>query len=113
MIPNSTVVTAVLGGGRFTALSPDFDECQRRLAFTVEGILLARSGVRALPAMSAWTRTPGGSSRDANNPEKVNDQDFIDPEPGKAISCWIFDLGRNLRWVSANIDRDTVAVDAS
>ncbi|MHB8290200.1 MAG: hypothetical protein ACYDEY_13395 [Acidimicrobiales bacterium] len=43
--------------------------------------------MRAVPAMSAWTRTPGGSSRDANNPEKVNDQGFIDPEPGKAISA--------------------------
>ena len=36
-----------------------------------------------------------------------NVHDFLDPEKGKAIPYGVYDLGRNVGWVSVGIDHDT------
>jgi hypothetical protein len=43
------------------------------------------------------------------DPVKVNDHDFPDPELGKAIPYGIYDVGRNLGWVSVGCDHDTAS----
>lgn len=40
-------------------------------------------------------------------PERVNVHDFLDPKKGKAIPYGVYDLGRNVGWVSVGIDHDT------
>lgn len=40
-------------------------------------------------------------------PEKVHVHDFPDPHLGKAIPYGIYDVGRNLGWVTVGCDRDT------
>ena len=40
---------------------------------------------------------------------KVKVHDFLDPEKGKAIPYGVYDLGRNLGWVSVGVDHDTAA----
>jgi hypothetical protein len=45
----------------------------------------------------------------AGEPEQVNVHDFPDPTLGKAISCGVYDLGRNAGWVGVGVDHDTAA----
>jgi len=47
--------------------------------------------------------------RPQGNPEKVKVHDFLDPAKGKAIPYGVYDLGRNLGWVSVGVDHDTAA----
>ena len=47
--------------------------------------------------------------RPQGNPERVRVHDFLDPEQGKAIPYGVYDLGRNLGWVSVGVDHDTAA----
>src|SRR5262245_5953234 len=42
-------------------------------------------------------------------PEPVNVHDFPDPQLGKAIPYGIYDVGRNLGWVSVGCDHDTAS----
>jgi len=42
-------------------------------------------------------------------PEKVNVHDFPDPQLGKAIPYGIYDVGRNLGWVTVGCDHDTAS----
>jgi hypothetical protein len=43
----------------------------------------------------------------AGQPELVNVHDFPDPERGKAIPYGVYDVGRNIGWVSVGQDHDT------
>lgn len=40
-------------------------------------------------------------------PERVNVHDFLDPKKGKAIPYGVYELGRNVGWVSVGVDHDT------
>jgi len=54
-------------------------------------------------------KNAGRAWRPKGNPEKVKVHDFLDPEQGKAIPYGVYDLGRNLGWVSVGVDHDTAA----
>lgn len=54
-------------------------------------------------------KNAGRAWRPQGNPEKVKVHDFLDPEKGKAIPYGVYDLGRNLGWVSVGVDHDTAA----
>ena len=45
-------------------------------------------------------KNAGRAWRPQGKPEKVKVHDFLDPEQGKAIPYGVYDLGRNLGWVS-------------
>ena len=49
----------------------------------------------------------GRQWRPKGNPERVNVHDFLDKEKGKAIPYGVYELGRNVGWVSVGIDHDT------
>jgi hypothetical protein len=49
----------------------------------------------------------GRQWRPKGNPECVNVHDFLDKEKGKAIPYGVYELGRNVGWVSVGIDHDT------
>jgi len=51
----------------------------------------------------------GRQWRPRGKPELVRVHDFIDRKKGKAIPYGVYDLGRNLGWVSVGIDHDTSA----
>lgn len=54
-------------------------------------------------------RNAGQTWRPKGNPEKVDVHDFLDPEKGKAIPYGVYDIRRNLGWVSVGVDHDTSA----
>jgi hypothetical protein len=71
-----------------------------------------------LPAISVDTKkkeligdfkNAGREWRPAGKPQEVRVHDFIDKKLGKAIPYGIYDLGKNLGWVSVGIDHDTAA----
>ena len=73
---------------------------------------------RRQPAISVDTKkkelvgrfkNAGRTWRVQGNPEKVKVHDFLEPEKGKAIPYGVYDLGRNLGWVSVGVDHDTAA----
>jgi hypothetical protein len=49
----------------------------------------------------------GRQWRPKGNPERVNVHDFLDKKKGKAIPYGVYELGRNVGWVSVGIDHDT------
>jgi len=51
----------------------------------------------------------GREWRPQGKPEDVRVHDFLDPALGKAIPYGVYDLARNLGWVSVGIDHDTAA----
>jgi len=73
---------------------------------------------RGQPAISVDTKkkelvgrfkSAGQAWRPRGNPERVKVHDFLDPEKGKAIPYGVYDLGRNLGWVSVGVDHDTAS----
>jgi hypothetical protein len=54
-------------------------------------------------------KNAGRAWRPQGKPEKVRVHDFLDREKGKAIPYGVYDLGRNLGWVSVGVDHDTAA----
>ena len=73
---------------------------------------------RGQPAISVDTKkkelvgrfkNAGQTWRPKNNPEKVKVHDFLEPDKGKAIPYGVYDLRRNLGWVSVGVDHDTAA----
>jgi len=71
---------------------------------------------RGQPAISVDTKkkelvglfkNAGRTWRPQGNPERVKVHDFLEPEKGKAIPYGVYDLGRNLGWVSVGVDHDT------
>ena len=52
-------------------------------------------------------KNAGRTWRPPGKPEKVKVHDFLDPAKGKAIPYGVYDLGRNLGWVSVGVDHDT------
>jgi hypothetical protein len=54
-------------------------------------------------------RNGGQEWQPQGHPEKVNVHDFPDPQLGKAIPYGIYDVGRNLGWVSVGCDHDTAS----
>jgi hypothetical protein len=51
----------------------------------------------------------GREWRPKGRPLAVNVHDFLDREKGKAIPYGVYDVGRNLGWVSVGVDHDTAA----
>jgi hypothetical protein len=49
----------------------------------------------------------GRQWRPKGRPEPVNVHDFLDPKKGKAIPYGVYELARNVGWVSVGIDHDT------
>jgi hypothetical protein len=49
----------------------------------------------------------GRQWRPRGNPERVNVHDFLDPKKGKAIPYGVYELGRNVGWVSVGVDHET------
>ena len=49
----------------------------------------------------------GRQWRPKGRPERVNVHDFLDKKKGKAIPYGVYELGRNVGWVSVGIDHDT------
>ena len=49
----------------------------------------------------------GRQWRPKGEPERVKVHDFLDPEKGKAIPYGVYELGRNIGWVSVGIDHET------
>jgi transposase len=49
----------------------------------------------------------GREWRPKGDPEHVRVHDFIDPRLGKAIPYGVYDVARNLGWVSVGVDHDT------
>jgi hypothetical protein len=49
----------------------------------------------------------GRQWRPKGNPERVNVHDFLDKQKGKAIPYGVYELGRNVGWVSVGVDHDT------
>jgi len=73
---------------------------------------------RGQPAISVDTKKKelvgrfkngGRAWRPQGHPEQVQVHDFVDPAQGKAIPYGVYDLGRNLGWVSVGVDHDTAA----
>jgi len=52
-------------------------------------------------------KNSGQQWRPKGRPERVNVHDFLDPKKGKAIPYGVYDVGRNVGWVSVGIDHDT------
>jgi hypothetical protein len=52
-------------------------------------------------------KNAGRAWRPQGSPETVKIHDFLDPAKGKAIPYGVYDLGRNLGWVSVGVDHDT------
>ena len=52
-------------------------------------------------------RNSGQQWRPKGRPKRVNVHDFLDPKKGKAIPYGVYDVGRNVGWVSVGIDHDT------
>jgi hypothetical protein len=51
----------------------------------------------------------GRQWRPRGQPEEVRVHDFLDPALGKAIPYGVYDLGRNLGWVSVGMTSDTAS----
>ncbi len=49
----------------------------------------------------------GREWRPKGDPERVRVHDFLDAQLGKAIPYGVYDVGRNVGWVSVGIDHDT------
>ena len=49
----------------------------------------------------------GQEWRPQGHPMRVKVHDFLDPHKGKAIPYGVYDLGRNVGWVSVGVDHDT------
>ncbi len=77
---------------------------------------VSRRLVRGSPVISVDTKKKelvgrfkngGRQWRPRGNPERVNVHDFLDPKKGKAIPYGVYELGRNVGWVSVGIDHET------
>ena len=51
----------------------------------------------------------GREWRPKGDPERVRVHDFLDPDKGKVIPYGVYDLARNVGWVSVGVDHDTAA----
>jgi len=51
----------------------------------------------------------GREWRPRGKPERVRVHDFLDPTKGKAIPYGVYDVARNVGWVSVGVDHDTAA----
>jgi hypothetical protein len=54
-------------------------------------------------------KNAGRQWRPKGQPEEVRVHDFMDKTLGKAIPYGVYDLGRNVGWVSVGVDHDTAA----
>jgi hypothetical protein len=79
---------------------------------------VSRRLTQGLPVISVDTKKKelvgrfkngGRQWRRQGQPERVNVHDFLDPKKGKAIPYGVYELGRNVGWVSVGIDHDTAA----
>jgi len=52
-------------------------------------------------------KNAGREWRPKGCPAEVKVHDFLDPQKGKAIPYGVFELGRNVGWVSVGVDHDT------
>lgn len=81
----------------------------------INGEVSRRMG-KGMPVISVDTKKKELIGRFKNNgrqwrpkgiPERVNVHDFLDKKKGKAIPYGVYELGRNVGWVSVGIDHDT------
>jgi hypothetical protein len=79
---------------------------------------VSRRLTRGVPVISVDTKKKelvgrfkngGRQWRPKGRPERVNVHDFLDRKKGKAIPYGVYELGRNVGWVSVGIDHDTAA----
>jgi len=54
-------------------------------------------------------KNAGQTWRPGGRPREVNVHDFVDKTLGKAIPYGVYDLGRNVGWVSVGVDHDTAS----
>ena len=54
-------------------------------------------------------KNSGREWRPQGKPEEVRVHDFVDPQKGKAIPYGVYDVARNVGWVSVGINHDTAA----
>jgi hypothetical protein len=54
-------------------------------------------------------RNAGREWRPKGEPEEVRVHDFVDPEKGKAIPYGVYDVARNVGWVSVGVTNDTAS----
>ena len=90
---------------------PDRDAQFERINCEVE-----RRMARGMPVISVDAKKKelighfkngGRQWRPKGNPEPVNIYDFLDKRKGKAIPYGVYELGRNVGWVSVGVDHDT------
>jgi hypothetical protein len=90
----------------------------RNAQFEHLGRRVKRQLARGEPAISVDTKkkelvgdfkNAGQTWRPQGQPEPVRVHDFLDKTLGKAIPYGVYDLGRNVGWVSVGIDHDTAA----
>ena len=96
-------------GTRHPDRNAQFEHINRKVAAQI-----ARGG----PAISVDTKkkelvgdfkNAGREWRPEGTPEKVRVHDFLDPKLGKAIPYGVYDIARNVGWVSVGVDHDTAA----
>jgi hypothetical protein len=54
-------------------------------------------------------KNSGREPRPMGDPEKVRVHDFVIPELGRAAPYGVYDLTRNVGWLSVGVDHDTAA----
>ena len=96
-------------GTRHPDRNAQFEHINRKVAAQI---------ARGAPAISVDTKkkelvgdfkNAGREWRPEGTPEKVRVHDFLDPKLGKAIPYGVYDIARNVGWVSVGVDHDTAA----
>ena len=95
------------------AAHPDRDAQFRYLSEQVKAFLAAGEPVVSVDAkkkeLVGRYRNPGREWQPQGAPEEVNVYDFLSQAQGRAIPYGIYEVGRNVGWVSVGRDHDTSA----
>ena len=82
---------------RFERMQGLLNERARRLFAARESLATGWGGV-ATVALVGDFKNGGQELRPKGDPEKVRGHDFVDPEPGCASPCGVYDLANNQAW---------------
>jgi hypothetical protein len=95
------------------AQHPDRDAQFRHINDTAAAFLAAGDPVASIDAKKKEKvgnfANPGATWHPADQPVKVRDHDFLDPELGIATPFGIYDVGANTGWVNVGTDHNTAA----
>jgi hypothetical protein len=95
------------------AAHPDRDAQFRYLNEQVKAFLAAGDPVVSVDAkkkeLVGRYKNPGREWQPQGSPEEVNVYDFLSQAEGRAIPYGIYEVGRNVGWVSVGRDHDTAA----